>query len=35
VKKDKGASHGLDGRRRRVFGHVLAIGGGVTNVECL
>ena len=27
AKKDKGAGHGLDGRRRRVFGHVLATGG--------
>ena len=35
AKKDKGAGHGLDGRRRRVFGGVSAKLGDVTNVECL
>jgi hypothetical protein len=35
AKKDKGAGHGLDGRRRGVFGGVSPKMGGVTNVECL
>ena len=34
AKKNKGAGHGLDGRRSGVFGRVLRETGGVTNVEC-
>jgi hypothetical protein len=35
AKKDKGASHGVDGRRRGVFDEVSPKMAGVTNVECL